>query len=90
MPRSPHDADLARFAPRVTVMVLVGISLFFLASALYALPVFLEPVPPDSIPDYLGERVAARLEGKVPWLLVGSFLTAAALAGRGWLPGTRK
>ncbi|MCP4003571.1 MAG: hypothetical protein GY725_05195 [bacterium] len=88
--RTTNEEDLGRFFPRVTIMVLGGIALFLLTSGLYVLPVLLEPAPPGAIPDYQRERVVARLDGKVPWFLAGSFLSMALFAGRGWLPGTRR
>ena len=86
----PRDQDLARFAPRLTVMLLTGFALFLVASTLWALPVLLETPPPGAIPDYLRERVAARLDGLVLWLFTGSMLVAAFASIRGLLPGTRR
>ena len=51
-------------------------------------PVLLEPPPPGAIADYQKERVVARLDGKVRYFLVGSFLGVTLLSIRGWLPGT--
>jgi hypothetical protein len=86
----PEDRDLARFAPRVTLTLLAGFAVFLLAAGLYVLPVLLEPVPPGAIPDYRKERVIARLDGKVPYFLLGSFVGMTLLSIRGWLPGTRR
>lgn len=85
----PDDRDPFRFAPRVTLTLLGGLAIFLLISLLYVLPVLFEPLPPGAIPDYRRERVAARLEGKVIYLLVGSLLVATAPAirrGRARLP----
>lgn len=80
---------MARFVPRVTLTLLAGFLLFVLIAGLYALPVMLEATPPGAIPDYAKERVMARLEGKVLWMLAASLLAAVALGIRGLLPGTR-
>jgi hypothetical protein len=86
----PHDRDLARFAPRLTVALLSGFALFAVASLLWALPVLLESPPPGAIPDYVRERVMARLDGVVLWIFGASMLLAAAASIRGLLPGTRR
>ena len=86
--RAPDDRDLGRFLPRVTIAVLAGFALFAVLALGYALPDCWSEPPPGAIPDYCQERVKARLEGKVTWMLAGSFLTVAALAIRGILPGT--
>ncbi len=66
-----------RFAPRLTLSLLGGFLLFMLIAFFYAvLPVWREPVPPGAIPDYARERVMARLDGKVSWMLGGSLLVA--------------
>jgi hypothetical protein len=85
----PRDQDLARFAPRLTVTLLAGFALFLVLSALWTLPVLIEPAPPGAIPDYMRERVMARLDGVVGWLFGGSMLIAAFASIRGLLPGTR-
>ena len=89
MKGQPHDRDLARFAPRLTVTLLFGFALFAVASLLWALPVLLESPPPGAIPDYVRERVMARLEGVVGWIFGASMLLAAFASIRGLLPGTR-
>ena len=86
----PGDEDLARFAPRVTLTLLAGFAIFLISAGLYVLPALLEPVPPGAIPDYRKERVIARLDGKVPYFLLGSFVGATLLSIRGWLPGTSR
>ncbi len=86
----PHDGDLARFAPRLTVMVLTGFALFVVLSMLWALPVLMETPPAGAIPDYTRERVMARLDGAVFWIFVASMLVAAFASMRGMLPGTRR
>jgi hypothetical protein len=86
----PRDQDLARFAPRLTVTLLAGFALFLLFCALWALPVLMEPTPPGAIPDYLRERIMARLDGVVRWLFVAAMLISAFASIRGLLPGTRK
>lgn len=90
MKERPRDQDLARFAPRLTVTLVAGFLLFALASLLWALPVLLETPPPGAIPDYVRERVMARLDGVVVWLFAGSMLIAAFASIRGLLPGTRR
>lgn len=86
----PRDQDLARFAPRLTVTLLAGFALFVVAAGLWVLPVLLEPPPPGAIPDYVRERVAARLDGVVLWLFTGAMLVASFASIRGVLPGTRR
>ena len=65
--------------PRITLLLVAGLALFTLSAGLYVLPVLREPVPVGAIPDYVKERVAARLEGKLPWFLAGSMLTVGIL-----------
>ena len=48
----------------------------------------LEPAPAGAIPAYFEQRVQARLDGKITWFLGASFLIAALLSIRGWLPGS--
>ena len=84
------DRDLARFAPRLTVTILVGFALFLVASTLWVLPALMETPPPGAIPDYTKERVMARLDGAVAPLFAGSMLVAAFASIRGLLPGTRR
>jgi hypothetical protein len=86
----PEDRDLARFAPRVTLTLLAGFVVFLLTATLYVLPVLREPAPPGAIPDYHKERVMARLEGKVHYFLIGSFVGVTLLSIRGLLPGTSR
>jgi hypothetical protein len=78
------------FAPRVTLMLVAGFLLFLVAAGLYVLPVLLEPAPPGAIVDYHKERVMARLEGKVIYLLVGSMLLAVLVGLRTLAPGDRR
>ena len=83
MRRGPaDDRELSRFIPRVTLSLAAGFLLFLLSSGLYVLPVLLEPAPPGAIPDYHKERVRARMQGKVIWFLVGSFLCASLVTAR--------
>jgi hypothetical protein len=63
--------------------------LFLFVSLVFALPALLETPPPGAIPDYLQQRVMARLEGKLLWLFTASMLVAGYAAIRGMLPGTR-
>lgn len=70
--------------PRIALLLLAGGALFVLASLVYVWPVLREPAPAGAIPDWHAERVRARLQGKVPWLLVGSFGLAGVLGAR-WL-----
>jgi hypothetical protein len=84
MPRGlPDDRDLARFVPRITILLVAGFALFLLSAGLYVLPVLREPPPPGAIPDYRKERVIARLEGKVLWFLAGSMITVTLIGTRG-------
>ena len=83
----PDDREPSSFFPRVTLSLLGGFLLFLLSAGLYVLPVLLEPAPPGAIPDYHQERVRARMQGKVHWFLVGSFLCAALVSAR---PRARK
>ena len=89
-PRPADNHDLATFAPRVTGLILFGLLLSLLSAGLYVLPVLLEEAPAGAIPDYFEQRVQARLRGKLPWFLAGSFLTVAWLSTRGWLPGSKR
>ena len=73
--------------PRVTIAVLAGIVLALLMALVYVLPECLGEPPPGAIPDYCQERVRARLEGKILWLLLASCTVDAALAIRGIRPG---
>jgi hypothetical protein len=83
-----EDRDPTAFVPRVTLTLLCGLLIFVGAALLYVLPVLLEEPPPGAIQDWMQERVRARLAGKTLYLLIGSFLAAAVLGARGWLPGT--
>ncbi len=76
------DRELSRFFPRITLTLVAGFLLFLLSSGLYVLPVLLEPAPPGAILDYHQERVRARMQGKVIWFLVGSFLCTALVSAR--------
>ena len=78
----PSSERAPRFVPRVALLVMTGFGLFVLSAGLYVLPVLTAPAPPGAIADYTAERVRARLEGKVPAFLLGSF-AAAALLGAG-------
>ncbi len=84
----PDDRDLSRFTPRITATLIAGFVLFLLSTGLYVLPVLMEPAPPGAIADWHRERVKARLDGKVRYFLVGSFLGVTLLSIRGLLPGT--
>ena len=86
--RPPADRESTTFIPRITIALAFGFALFLLIAGLYVLPVLLETPPPGAIPDYQKERVMARLEGKVLWMLISSFFAAAMLSARGILPGT--
>ncbi len=66
----------------MTLSLAAGFLLFLLSSGLYVLPVLLEPAPPGAILDYHKERVRARMQGKVIWFLVGSFLCASLVTAR--------
>lgn len=81
--RQPSEADLASFVPRITLTLVGALALFAAASFLYAvLPVWLETPPAGAIPDYMRERVMARMEGKVLLLFAASLLASAALVIR--------
>jgi hypothetical protein len=82
--RLGSNPDSKRFIPRTTLVVGGAFALFFALSLLYALPVLLAPVPAGATPDYLAERVRARLDGTVPWFLGVSMIVAAA-AGARWM-----
>ncbi len=86
----PDDRELSRFFPRITLSLVAGFLLFLLSSGLYVLPVLLEPAPPGAILDYHQERVRARMQGKVIWFLVGSFLCTALVSARPRGGSTRK
>ncbi len=85
-----NDRELSRFFPRITLSLVAGFLLFLLSSGLYVLPVLLEPAPPGAILDYHQERVRARMQGKVIWFLVGSFLCTALVSARPRGGGARK
>jgi hypothetical protein len=82
--KSPPPARSPLFVPRFTLFILAGFVLFALLAMLYALPVMLEEPPPGASPDYLQERVRARLDGKTGWIMVGSFLIVSVAASR-WM-----
>jgi hypothetical protein len=86
----PDDRDLGRCGPRVTATLVAGFAVFLLTAGLYVLPVLLESAPPGAIEDWHRERVMARLDGKVRYFLVGSFLGVTLLGIRGFLPGTSR
>lgn len=84
VPRRAPNPGSDRFVPRATLIIAGGFLLFFAVSLLYALPILLEPVPAGATPDYLAERVRARLEGKTFIMLALSILAAAFLGSRWW------
>ncbi len=86
--RFSQERDVAGFLPRITISLVAGFALFLLLAGLYVLPELLADPPPGAIPDYQRERVMARLEGKVLWMLAASYLVVVALTIRGLLPGT--
>lgn len=86
--RLPDERDAQSFMPRVTIALLGGFALFVLVAFVYAFPECLGQRPPGAIADWCNERIRARLEGKVLWMLLGSYAVVAALAIRGVLPGT--
>lgn len=85
-PTHPERREAASFAPRVTVLIAIGLLLSLCSAGLYVLPVLMEPSPAGAIPDYFEQRVRARLEGKLFWFVAISFLAVAAFSFRGWLP----
>ncbi len=84
----PDDREITVFIPRITIVLAFGFALFLLVALLYVLPVLLEAPPPGATPGYTKERVMAHLEGKVLWMMIGSFFAVAMLGARGILPGT--
>lgn len=86
----PEQEDLERFVPRIALMIAGGLIVFLVTTLLYLLPVVLEPVPVGAIPDYRTERVRARLQGKIPYFLAGSFVSVALLVSMGVVPGARR
>ena len=80
--RRGQVAPVTRFFPRVTLMFVTGLLIFGVVAGLYVLPALLETPPPGAVPGYTQERVRARLEGKIQWMLAGSFVTATLLALR--------
>ncbi len=86
----PVDRELSRFFPRITLSLVAGFLLFLLSAGLYVLPVLLEPAPPGANLDYHQERVRARMQGKLIWFLVGSFLCTALVSARPRGGGARK
>jgi hypothetical protein len=72
------------FLPRMTLFIVAGFAVFVLISMLYSLPVMLAEPPPGASPDYVKERVRARMEGKTGWIMVGSF-AIVAVAGARWI-----
>ena len=82
--------DSVTFVPRVTLSLLVAVAVFLVITGLYLLPVLLEPPPPGAIPDYMAERVRARLDGKVLWLATASLAVVTIMGFAGWLPGMQR
>jgi hypothetical protein len=82
VPTRPDDRELARFAPRVTMMVVLGFALFLLSAGVWVAPALLETPPPGAIEDWRKERAWERMRGKVPWLLTGSFVAATLITIR--------
>jgi hypothetical protein len=79
----PRDPRPPRFAPRLTLVLLGGVALFFAVSLLYSLPIISEP-PPEGAPDnYVSERVREHLRGKIPYIFGGSLVAVALVASRG-------
>jgi len=70
--------------PRATLILAGGFALFLVVALLYSIPVYLEPLPAGATPDYLAERVRARLEGKTLIFLALSILAVAAVGSRSW------
>ena len=89
MPPGVEPPRRPRFAPRVALLFVAAFLIFSASAGLYVLPVLREPAPAGAIDDYYAERVRARLAGKVPWLLFGSFAAAALLGARLFRAGDR-
>jgi hypothetical protein len=81
-PAARGGSEGVRFVPRLTLLLLAGFALFLLVAFLYALPALIEPLPAGAIESYRQERVIARLEGKLAYLLAGSLLAAGLLGMR--------
>ncbi|HXZ86388.1 MAG TPA: hypothetical protein VEI82_12970 [Myxococcota bacterium] len=79
----PREPRSPRFAPRVTLVLVGGVALFFAVALLYSLPVLLEPPPEGAPANYVSERVREHLRGKIPYLFGGSLVAVALLVSRG-------
>jgi hypothetical protein len=70
--------------PAATLVIAGGIALFFVVALAYSWPVLSEPVPVDAAPDFVAQRVRARLadSGLIYPMLAGSFLVSGVLVSR--------
>lgn len=68
----------------MTLIILGAFALFFVLAMLYSMPVILETPPAGAGPEYITERVRAHLHGKVPWILMISFLISGVIGAR-WM-----
>ena len=78
MPPPPRT----HFTPKLTLLLLAGLALFFMSLFLYSLPAMYEEPPPGAVESWHTERVKQRLRGKVHWFLAGSFGVVAAIGLR--------
>ncbi|MFQ5699937.1 MAG: hypothetical protein ACE5IL_16870 [Myxococcota bacterium] len=76
--------------PRITLTLLLGTVIFLISAGVWIWPVLMQDPPPGAIADWTVERVRARLDGVVLWLILGAFVAAAVVVARGWLPGMRR
>jgi hypothetical protein len=86
-PSTPRDDSRVppaptRFTPRLTLLLLAGLVLFFASLFVYSLPAMYEQAPPGAVESWHEERVKQRLRGKVHWFLIGSFAAVGALGMR--------
>ena len=67
----------------MTLVLALGVALFFASSLLYSVPVLMDP-PPEGAPEsYAADAVRAHLAGKVPYFFAGSLVAAALIVTRG-------
>jgi hypothetical protein len=64
------------FKPRVTLVLVLALAIFFVLALIVAAPAVFEPLPADAPPDALAGHVKARLAGKTGWLFALSVLLA--------------
>lgn len=84
------SGDVTSFVPRITITLVLGTAIFLVAAGVWIWPILLQDPPPGAIADWTVERVRARLDGVVLWLILGGYGAAAVIVARGWLPGMRR